>query len=137
MKKDVLFTVPSYFREDMDIMAYRFGKGEKTCAVVGALRGNEVQQLYVCARLIASLREIEKDGGIMPGKSVMIIPTAVGASMNVESRLWAPENVDVNRRFPGDENGSTTELPLLPLHRGWRRYKRTPNLLLLIHLLML
>lgn len=109
MKKDVLFTVPSYFREDMNIMAYRFGKGERSCAVVGALRGNEVQQLYVCARLIATLREIEKDGGIMPGKSVMIIPTAVSFSMNVGTRLWAPENMDVNRRFPGDDHGSTTE----------------------------
>ena len=39
MKKDILFTLPSYFRDDMNIMAYRFGKGEKTCAVVGALRG--------------------------------------------------------------------------------------------------
>ena len=47
MKKDILFTLPSYFRDDMSIMAYRFGKGEKTCAVVGALRGDEVQQLYV------------------------------------------------------------------------------------------
>ena len=33
MKKDILFTLPSYFRDDMSIMAYRFGKGEKTCAV--------------------------------------------------------------------------------------------------------
>ena len=41
MKKDILFTLPSYFRDDMNIMAYRFGKGEKTCAVVGALRGDE------------------------------------------------------------------------------------------------
>ena len=109
MKKDILFTMPSYFRDDMNIYAYRFGKGEKTCAVVGALRGNEVQQLYVCARLIAYLREIEKEGGILPGKSVMIIPTAVGASMNAGTRLWAPENMDINRRFPGDLNGSTTE----------------------------
>ena len=109
MKKDILFTLPSYFRDDMNIYAYRFGKGEKTCAVVGALRGNEVQQLYVCARLIAYLREIEKEGGILPGKSVMIIPTAVGASMNAGTRLWAPENMDINRRFPGDLNGSTTE----------------------------
>ena len=37
MKKDILFTLPSYFRDDMNIYAYRFGKGEKTCAVVGAL----------------------------------------------------------------------------------------------------
>ena len=64
MKKDILFTVSSYFRDDMNIMAYRFGKGEKTCAVVGALRGDEVQQLYVCARLVSFLREVEKAGGI-------------------------------------------------------------------------
>ena len=123
MKKDVLFTVPSYFREDMDITAFRFGKGEKTVAVVGALRGNEVQQLYVCARLIAALREIEKEDGILPGKSVMIIPTAVGSSMNVGSRLWAPENVDVNRRFPGDEHGSTTERIAYALMDKLRLYR--------------
>ena len=123
MKKDTLFTVPSYFREDMDITAYRFGKGEKTVAVVGALRGNEVQQLYVCARLIATLREMEKNDAILPGKSVMIIPTAVGSSMNVGSRLWAPENMDVNRRFPGDENGSTTERIAYALMDRLRLYK--------------
>lgn len=109
MKKDVLFTVPSYFRDDMDIMGYRFGKGEKSCVVLGALRGDEVQQLYVCARLVSFLREVEKDGGILPGKSVMVVPTAVGFSMNVGSRLWAPENRDINRRFPGAADGSTTE----------------------------
>ena len=109
MKKDILFTVPSYFRDDMNIMGYRFGKGEKSCVVLGALRGDEVQQLYVCARLVSFLREVERDGGIMPGKSVMVVPTAVGLSMNAGSRLWAPENTDINRCFPGDLNGSTTE----------------------------
>ena len=123
MKKDTLFTVPSYFREDMDITAFRFGKGEKTVAVVGALRGNEVQQLYVCARLIAALREMEKNNAILSGKSVMIIPTAVGSSMNVGSRLWAPENMDVNRRFPGHENGSTTERIAAALMDRLRLYK--------------
>ena len=108
MKKDILFTVPSYFRDDMNIMGYRFGKGEKTCAVLGALRGNEVQQLYVCSRLVSYLRDVERDGGIMPGKSVLVIPTAIGFSMNAGDRLWAPENMDINRRFPGSEDGSTT-----------------------------
>ena len=108
MKKDILFTVPSYFRDDMNIMGYRFGKGEKSCAVLGALRGDEVQQLYVCSRLVSYLREVERDGGIIPGKSVLIIPTAIGFSMNAGERLWAPENMDINRRFPGDADGSTT-----------------------------
>ena len=90
MKKDILFTLPSYFRDDMNIMAYRFGKGEKTCAVVGALRGDEVQQLYVCARLVSFLREVEKEDGIQPGKSVMIVPTAIGASMNAIQPVRRP-----------------------------------------------
>ena len=33
MKKDVLLTVPSYFRDDMNVMGYRFGKGEKKAMV--------------------------------------------------------------------------------------------------------
>ena len=109
MKKDIIATVPSYFRDDMNIMGFRFGKGEKTCAVLGALRGNEVQQLYVCARLVSFLREVERDGGILPGKSVLVVPTAIGLSMNVGDRLWSPENMDINRRFPGSSEGTTTE----------------------------
>ncbi len=109
MKKEVLLTVPSYFRDDMEIRMFRFGKGEKSCIIVGALRGDEIQQLYVCARLVSILRDVEKDGGLIPGKSVTIIPTAIGASMNTGTRLWGPENMDLNRRFPGDPAGSTTE----------------------------
>ena len=123
MKKDVLFTVPSYFRDDMNIMGYRFGKGEKGCVVLGALRGDEVQQLYVCARLVSFLREVEKNGGITPGKCVMVVPTAVGFSMNVGSRLWAPENRDINRRFPGSAEGATTERIAGALFERLRLYR--------------
>ena len=109
MKKEVLYTVPSYFRDDMKILSYRFGKGEKSCVILGALRGDEVQQLYVCARLVSFLRDVEKEGGFMAGRTVTVIPSAIPASMNVGTRLWAPENMDINRCFPGDANGSTTE----------------------------
>jgi len=123
MKKDIIFTVPSYFRDDMNIMGYRFGKGEKSCVVLGALRGDEVQQLYVCARLVAFLREVERDDGIMPGKSVMVVPTAIGLSMNAGNRLWAPENTDINRCFPGNSEGSTTEQIAAALFDRLKAYK--------------
>ena len=123
MKKDVLFSVPSYFRDDMDILGYRFGKGEKSCAVLGALRGDEVQQLYVCARLVAFLREVERDGGLVPGKSVLVIPTAIGHSMNVGERLWAPEQMDINRCFPGDATRSTSERIASALFERLRLYR--------------
>ena len=123
MKKDVILSVPSYFRDDMNVMGYRFGKGEKTCAVMGALRGSEVQQLYVCARLIAFLREVERDGGIMPGKSVLVVPTAISLPMNVGDRLWSPENMDINRRFPGNSEGATTERIAAALFDKLKSYK--------------
>ncbi len=109
MKKEVICTVPSYFRDDMKILSYRFGKGEKSCVILGALRGDEVQQLYVCARLVSFLRDVEKEGGLIPGRTVTVIPSALPASMNVGARLWAPENTDINRSFPGDADGSTAE----------------------------
>ena len=123
MKKDIIMTMPSYFRDDMNIMGYRFGKGEKTCAVMGALRGSEIQQLYICARLVALLREVERDGGIQPGKSVLVVPTAIGLPMNVGDRLWSPENMDINRRFPGNSEGATTERIAAALFDKLKSYK--------------
>ncbi len=123
MKKDLIYSVPSYFREDMNICAYRFGKGEKTCAIIGALRGDEVQQLYVCARLISTLRDIEKQDGFLPGKMVAIVPTAISQSMNTGSRLWVPENMDINRSFPGNPQGSTTERIAYALLERYKAYR--------------
>ena len=109
MKKEVLYTVPSYFRDDMDILSFRFGKGEKSCVVLGALRGDEIQQLYVCARLVSFLRDVEKEGGLIPGRTVTVIPSAISASMNVGARLWTPEDTDLNVCFPGDPAGATAD----------------------------
>ena len=123
MKKEVVCTVPSYFRDDMNILSFRFGKGEKSCAILGALRGDEVQQLYVCARLVSFMRDVEKNGGLMPGRTVTVIPAALPASMNAGARLWAPENTDVNRSFPGDPDGSTAERIADSLFTKLRQYR--------------
>ena len=109
MREETIFEMTSSYRDNFRIRGYRFGEGTKTIAIVGAMRGDEVQQLYVCARLVSFLRDVEKEGGILPGRTVTVIPTAIGASMNVGTRLWAPENMDINRCFPGDAAGSTTE----------------------------
>lgn len=74
MKKDILFSLPSPYRDTMRVTGYRFGKGERSCAIIGAMRGNEVQQLYVCSRLVAMLREVEQEGGLVPGRSVLSSP---------------------------------------------------------------
>ena len=46
----------SPYRGSFKIEGYWFGEGEKTVAIVGAMRGDEIQQQYICARLVAVLK---------------------------------------------------------------------------------
>ena len=58
MKKEIIYSLKGIYREDYQIEGYRFGGGEKSACIVGALRGNEIQQLYVRSLLrhLKSLR---------------------------------------------------------------------------------
>ena len=62
MRRIRIFEMPSLYREPMVITGYRFGKGEKSAAIVGAMRGNEIQQLYICSQLVRRLKMLEKEG---------------------------------------------------------------------------
>ena len=50
MRKEILYELQSPYRDSLKVHGFYFGQGEKAACVVGALRGNEVQQMYVCAR---------------------------------------------------------------------------------------
>ena len=56
MRKEKIYSLSSLYRENMDIYGYRFGKGEKAACIVGAMRGNEIQQMYIGALLVKSLK---------------------------------------------------------------------------------
>lgn len=99
----------SSYRDNFRIRGYRFGEGAKTIAIVGAMRGDEVQQQYICAQLVNRLTAIERQDGIVKGKSILVIPSCNPFSMNVSRRFWAMDNTDINRMFPGYENGETTQ----------------------------
>ena len=109
MNKENIVTLKSPYRDDFQINGYRFGKGEKTCCIVGAMRGNEVQQLYVCSQIIRALSNIEKKGDMAHGKQIMVIPSLNPFSMNIQRRFWSVDNTDLNRMFPGDAHGKTTQ----------------------------
>ena len=109
MNKENIVTLKSPYRDDFQINGYRFGKGEKTCCIVGAMRGNEVQQLYVCSQIIRALSNIEKKGDLVYGKQIMVIPSLNPFSMNIQRRFWSVDNTDLNRMFPGDAHGKTTQ----------------------------
>jgi len=109
MDKNIIYSIKSLYRESMDIVGYTFGSGEHSCCVVGALRGNEIQQMAICAQLIDTLKRLEENGGIISGKSIMIIPCVNRYSMNIGKRFWPMDNTDINRMFPGYEQGETTQ----------------------------
>lgn len=110
MKEEVLFSMETPYRQPLAVKGWFFGTaGQKTLAVMGALRGNEVQQMYLCARLIRRLAELEEAGALAETCGILVIPCANQFSMNVGRRFWAADNTDINRMFPGYDAGETTQ----------------------------
>lgn len=110
MEKEILFEMKSPYRDNFNIYGYWFGKGEEeTVAIVGSMRGDEIQQQYICARMVAVLQELEDKGKIVAGKRILVIPSCNPFSMNVSKRFWAMDGTDINRMFPGYDLGETTQ----------------------------
>lgn len=101
--------MPSPYRDDFRIKAYTFGEGEPSLCVVGAMRGDELQQQYTASRLVALLAKAEREGRIAQGRSITVVPCVNPSSINVEKRFWPLDNTDINRMFPGYDRGETTQ----------------------------
>jgi predicted deacylase len=115
MDKKIIYSIKSPYRQSMDITGFVFGSDadsasvEKSCCIVGALRGNEIQQMAICAQLVDTLKRLEEKECIAEGRSIMVIPCANYYSMNIGKRFWTMDNTDINRMFPGYDSGETTQ----------------------------
>lgn len=109
MKEFDVFTIKSIYRDDFRVRGYQFGEGEKTLCIVGAMRGNEQQQLYISSRIVKRLSELESRGMLDPAKEVLVIPCCNPYSVNISKRFWTIDNTDINRMFPGYNEGETTQ----------------------------
>ncbi len=123
MKKEILFTLPSPYRDDFRVYGYRFGSGKRSLAVVGAIRGDELQQQYSCATLVKLLSQMEQSGSLVPGYEILIIPSVNPSSMNIGKRFWSMDNTDINRMFPGYDKGETTQRIAAALFDSVKDYK--------------
>ncbi|MCL2231105.1 MAG: M14 family metallopeptidase [Treponema sp.] len=123
MIKKNIFSIKSTYRQSMDITGFIFGSGELSCCIVGALRGNEIQQMAICAQLVNTLKLLEEKGKIAINKSIMIIPCANYYSMNIGKRFWTMDNTDINRMFPGYDLGETTQRIADGLFKAIKDYK--------------
>lgn len=103
-----IFRMQTPYREDFVVKGYQFGKGQKAACIVGPVRGNEIQQLYVCSQLVKALKELEQKNCISNNKKILVIPVVNTYSINVEQRFFGPERIDINRSFPGNPQGDIT-----------------------------
>ena len=110
MKKELLYSISAQpYRETIPVYGWRFGGEEKTLAVMGAIRGDEYQQMYIAGRLIKRLAKLEAEGALSKEAGLLVIPCAAQFSMNVSRRFWPLDNTDINRMFPGFDGGETTQ----------------------------
>ena len=105
MKKEIIYSSGNYLRDEFKIEGYLFGKqsegSEPAACIVGAMRGNEYQQLYICSQLVNRLKELENSGAIVGDNQILVIPCVNNFSMNVGMKYWVSDNSDINRQFPG------------------------------------
>lgn len=109
MREELLYRMESAYREDFEIKAFHFGGTEKTLCIVGSLRGNEIQQLYIAGCLVKKFRKLEEEGRICRKHGLTVVPCGNPYSLNVRKRFWAMDNSDINRMFPGYDKGETTQ----------------------------
>ena len=62
MKEEVIFRMESAYREDFEVKSYHFGGPEKTMCIIGNMRGNEIQQLYIAGQMVRTLKRFEEEG---------------------------------------------------------------------------
>lgn len=109
MHKELLYTLEGIYRDDFKITGFRFGQGDKLACVIGSLRGNEYQQIYICSQLIKELKKLEEHGQIAVNKSILVIPCLNQYATNIDKRFWPLDDSDINRKFPGHIGGDTTQ----------------------------
>lgn len=125
MNTPTLLRMTAPLRDDFDIPYHDVGPVERTprLALVAGLHGNELNGVFVLARLAAFLRDVEqgKRPDLRLRERVLLVPAVNVLGVNLLSRVWPFDKIDLNRVFPGLEGGETTQriaAALLRLTRG-------------------
>jgi predicted deacylase len=120
-----VYDFKSTYREDMHVVGYTFGEGEKSACIVGPTRGKEYQQLYICSQLVKKLKELEEAGAIAADKQIMVIPCVNFYAFNLSKDFFGVKNIDLNRCFPGNDYGEPVSRIADGLFRNLKEYSYT------------
>ncbi len=97
-------------RAPFKIEGFMFGEENikgPSIAIVGAMSGEHVNQLYVASQLVEYLRSKEEEGKII-GR-ILIIPAVNTYALNMGEKNWPLDKTDINTMFPGYDLGETTQ----------------------------
>lgn len=110
MKRFDIVTLESPNRAPLRIEGFLFGEENAkapSVAIVGAMNGDQINQLYVASALVEYLRVKEEEGKII-GK-ILVIPAVNAYALNMGERNWPLDKTDINTMFPGYDQGETTQ----------------------------
>ena len=112
MTESSMLRMTAPLREDFDIPCHDLGdRGTRPRAVlVAGMHGNELNGVFVLARLAAFLKSVESGGQTqrLQGR-IRVIPAVNVLGLNARARNWPFDNTDINRMFPGYHQGETTQ----------------------------
>ncbi|HTY18024.1 MAG TPA: M14 family metallopeptidase [Myxococcota bacterium] len=112
-RESVLLHMTAPMREDFAIPYHDLGPREERprLALVAGLHGNELNGVFVLARLANFLAQVAS--GDRPEARllarVLVIPAVNVLGLNARSRVWPFDGTDLNRMFPGYDAGETTQ----------------------------
>jgi len=78
---------------------------------VGGIHGNELNAVFVLARLAHFLSTLAQGpkGAERLKERILIIPAVNVVGVNTQRRFWPFDNTDINRMFPGYDQGETSQ----------------------------
>jgi hypothetical protein len=110
MKRFDIVTLESPNRAPLRIEGFLFGeKNTKgpSVAIIGAMSGDHINQLYVASGLVEYLRTKEEEGAIT-GR-ILVVPAVNAYALNMGEKNWPLDKTDLNMMFPGYAEGETTQ----------------------------
>lgn len=109
MKRLEILNFKSPNRAPLKVEGFLFGEESKgpSLAIVGAMSGDHINQLYVASRLVEYLHQKEKEGKVI-GK-ILVVPAVNTYALNMGETFWPLDKTDINMMFPGYHLGETTQ----------------------------
>ena len=109
MKKIDILTIESPNRAPLKVEGYLFGEENNgpSVAIVGALSGDHINQLFAASQFVDYLKVKEQEG-MIKGK-ILVIPAVNTYALNMGETFWPLDKIDINMMFPGYDKGEATQ----------------------------